>query len=133
MVPRGGHLPRLQWIRAARRECREGIPATGHSSKSCAGPDVIACDIEEFKATVVKRIEAVVRREEEAKAPAKPDKPTREELLVFVNWADSDLPLAEAVREELNKREISYVEPMAVGKPEMTARTSSRTSPNAMR
>lgn len=72
------------------------------------GPDVMATDIEEFKAAVVRRLER----------PRKPPRDTTDDLLVFVNWADSDHPLAAGVKQELDKRSISYVEPIPGDKPE---------------
>jgi hypothetical protein len=72
------------------------------------GPDVMATDIEEFKAAIVRRLQR----------PQKPPRKTTDDLLVFVNWADSDLPVAAGVKQELDKRAISYVEPIPGDKPE---------------
>jgi hypothetical protein len=72
------------------------------------GPEVEARDIEEFKSSILRRL---TRPREQR--PEKPD------LLVFVNWADSDVPLASSVKKELDERAIDYVEPIPGMKPEM--------------
>lgn len=103
-TPSGEPLAVLQWH--ARGLDPRGVADAVHRAL-LEGPGVMATDIEEFKAAVVRRLER----------PRDP-RPERPDLLVFVNWADNDLPLAACVKRELDLRSISYIEPMPVGKPE---------------
>jgi hypothetical protein len=106
-TPSGEKLPILQWRVRGLNTDREVADATHR--KLLEGPKVLATDIEEFKAEVRRRLE-----KPPAPTPGKPDS----DLLVFVNWSESDLPLAALVKKELDRRPISYVEPIPGGQPE---------------
>jgi hypothetical protein len=75
-------------------------------------PEVMAVNIEEFKETIVRRVRACLM----PKLPNKKEQIGRD-YLVFVNAAEDDLPLAECVSRELDKRSIGFVLPLRQGQP----------------
>ena len=75
-------------------------------------PEVMAVDIEEFKATIVERVRKVLTPQ----APSKKEQ-IGGDYLVFVNAAEDDLQLAASVSQELDRRSIGYVLPLRQGQP----------------
>ena len=102
-------MPVLQW---RSRDLDVGKATNPAHRALLDGPDVMAVDIAEFKGAIARRVAAIL-----APAPPKKKDLVGCDLLVFINAAEDDIPLAECVSKELDRRSISYVLPLRVGKP----------------
>ncbi len=104
-----GSKPVLIW---RSRTLDQGKLTDGAYRELVENPEVMAIDLEEFKATIVERIRKALK-------PTLPGKKetTGQDYLVFVNAAMDDFQLADRVSQELDRRSIGYVLPLRDGQP----------------
>jgi hypothetical protein len=105
----GRSMPVLLWCSRSLELAK--VKDTAHR-KRIENPEIMAVDIEEFKATIVDRVRKTL-------TPPPPSKKQQfgRDYLVFVNAAEDDFPLANSVSRELDRRSIGYVLPLRQGQP----------------